>query len=60
MVPIFKDGIWKLEALSDSDFANDKDTRYSVYGCHFQVKDPMSLEDCLGVQIVQSDDGKKV
>ena len=32
MVPIFKDGIWKLEALSDSDFANDKDTRYSVYG----------------------------
>ena len=23
MVPIFKDGIWKLEALSDSDFAND-------------------------------------
>ena len=32
MVPIFKDGIWKLEALSDSDFAIDKDTRYSVYG----------------------------
>ena len=32
MVPIFKDGIWKLEALSDSDFANDKDTRCSVYG----------------------------
>ena len=32
MVPIFKNGIWKLEALSDSDFANDKDTRYSVYG----------------------------
>ena len=31
-VPIFKDGIWKLEALSDSDFANDKETRYSVYG----------------------------
>ena len=31
MAPIFKDGIWKLEALS-SDFANDKDTRYSVYG----------------------------
>ena len=22
MVPIFKDGIWKFEALSDSDFAN--------------------------------------
>ena len=32
MVPIFKDGIWKLEARSDSDFSNDKDTRYSVYG----------------------------
>ena len=32
MVPTFKDGIWKLEALSDSDFANDKDTRHSVYG----------------------------
>ena len=32
MVPIFHDGIWKLEALCDSDFANDKDTRYSVYG----------------------------
>ena len=32
MVPICNDGIWKLEALSDSDFANDKDTRYSVYG----------------------------
>ena len=32
MVPTFKEGIWKLEALSDSDFANDKDTKYSVYG----------------------------
>ena len=32
MVPILNDGLWKLEALSDSDFANDKDTRYSVYG----------------------------
>ena len=32
MVPTFKDGIWKLEALSNSYFANDKDTRYSVYG----------------------------
>ena len=31
-VPTFKDGIWKLEALSDSDFANDNDTRYSIYG----------------------------
>ena len=26
---------------------------------YFQVKDPQSLEDYLGVQIVQSDDGKK-
>ena len=32
IVPIFKNGIWKLEALSDSDFANDKDTRYSDSG----------------------------
>ena len=32
MVQIFKDGIWRLDALNDSDFANDKDTRYSVYG----------------------------
>ena len=31
MVPTFKDGNWKLEALSDSDFANDKNTRSSVY-----------------------------
>ena len=35
MVPIFKDGIWKLEALSDRDFANDKDMRYTVYGYIF-------------------------
>ena len=32
MVPTFKDGIWKLEPLSDSDLANDKDTSYYVYG----------------------------
>ena len=32
MVPTFKDGICQLEGLSDSDFANDKDTRYSIYG----------------------------
>ena len=32
MVPIFKDGIWKLEVPSDSDFANDMNTRYSVHG----------------------------
>ena len=31
MEPIFKDGIWKLEALTHRDFANDKDTRYSVF-----------------------------
>ena len=32
IAPIFQDGIWMLEALSDSDFANDKDTRYSFCG----------------------------
>ena len=32
MVPTLKDDIWKLEALSDSEFANYNDTRYSVYG----------------------------
>ena len=32
VVPLFNDGISKLEALSDSDYANDKDTRCSVYG----------------------------
>ena len=32
MVPSFNNGIWKSEGLSDSDFANDKDSRYSVYG----------------------------
>ena len=26
------DRIWHLEAFSDSDFANDKETRISVYG----------------------------
>ena len=26
------DGIWCLEALSDSDYANDKETRMCVYG----------------------------
>ena len=25
-------GIWKLEAFSDGDFANNKETRISVYG----------------------------
>ena len=32
MVPIYNDGIWKFKALSYSDIANDKDTRYIVYG----------------------------
>ena len=32
MVQNFIDFIWKLEELSDSDFTNDKDKRYSVYG----------------------------
>ena len=31
IVPTMYDGIWHLEALSDSDFANDKETRISVY-----------------------------
>ena len=32
IVSTIYDGIWHLEALSDSDFANDKETRISVYG----------------------------
>ena len=35
------------------------DDAIKVLQGHFQVKDPTSLEDYLGVQIVQSDDGKK-
>ena len=35
------------------------DAAIKVLQSHFQVKDPTSLEDYLGVQIVQSDDGKK-
>ena len=31
-MPTTNDGIWHLEALSDSDFVNDKETRISVYG----------------------------
>ena len=42
--------IGKEEAIDDA---------IRVLQGHFQVKDPMSLEDYLGVQIVQSDDGKK-
>ena len=32
IVPAMNDEIWQLEALSNSDFANDKETRISVYG----------------------------
>ena len=42
--------IGKEEAIDDAT---------KVLQGHFQVKDPTSLEDYLGVQIVQSDDGKK-
>ena len=35
------------------------DVAIRVLQSHFQVNDPTSLEDYLGVQIVQSDDGKK-
>ena len=30
IVPTMDDEIWQLEALSDSDFVNDKETRISV------------------------------
>ena len=36
------------------------DAAIKVLQGHFQVKDPTSLEDYVGVQIVQSDNGKKV
>ena len=42
--------IGKEEAIDDA---------IKVLQGHFQVKDPTSLEDYLGIQIVQSDDGKK-
>ena len=32
IVPTMSDRIWHLDALSDSDFANDKETSISVYG----------------------------
>ena len=32
IVPTVSHGIWQLEALSDNDSANDKETRISVYG----------------------------
>ena len=32
IVPTLHNGIWQLEAFSDSDFATDKETRISVYG----------------------------
>ena len=39
MVPIFKDGIWKLEALSDSDFANDDTflSKIPIAPCYCQM-----------------------
>ena len=42
--------VGKEEAIDDA---------IKVLQGHFQVKDPTSLENYLGVQIVQSDDGKK-
>ena len=42
--------IGKEEAIDDA---------IRVLQGHFQVKDPTSLEDYLGVHIVQNDDGKK-
>ena len=35
------------------------DAAIKVFQCHFQVKDPTSLENYLDVQILQSDDDKK-
>ena len=35
------------------------DAAIKVLQGHFEVKDPKSLEEYLGVQIVQSDDGEK-
>ena len=32
IVPTMNDEIWQLEALSNSDIANNKETRISVYG----------------------------
>ena len=34
MVPTFKDGIWKLEALSVSDYANDKENMIQCLWIH--------------------------
>ena len=42
--------IGKEEAIDDA---------IRVLQGHFQGKDPTSLEDYLGVQFVQSDDGKR-
>ena len=42
--------IGKEEAIDDA---------IRVFQVHFQVKDPMSLKDYLGVEIVQIDDGMK-
>ena len=32
IVPTLHNGVWQLEAFSNSDFANDIETRISVYG----------------------------
>ena len=42
--------IGKVEAIDDA---------IRAWPGHFQVKDSTSFEDYLGVQVVQSDDGKK-
>ena len=34
IVPTMSDGIWHLEALSDSDFANDQETRIIQIHCY--------------------------
>ena len=51
IIPTFKDGIWKLEALSDIDFANDKDKRnsayrYIIYFCSIAVVRKNKHEEC--------------
>ena len=45
MVPTFKDDIWKLDTLSDSDFANDKDTRYSLWIHHLLLLCSSGMEE---------------
>ena len=56
-------GVWIIIIYIDDMLIIGKeeaiDDAIKVLQGHFQVKDPTSLEDYLGVQIVQSDDGKK-